>query len=88
MTGQVSMKNYFCRVNIGDIGFETLKKNALRRYPEADDIVNFHIDSRHENVFVFFFNETATINGIAVKYRTDKSAKILPEKDGKHADNP
>lgn len=68
--GTAEMKNILFFVNLGDTGFEALKKSALRAFPDADDIVNFEIDAHHFNVFLFFMQETVTIRGIAVKYPT------------------
>ncbi len=70
VTGEVSMRNFVLLVNLGDTGFEALKRNALRQYPDADDIVNFDIDSNHFNILFFYIRTSVRINGIAVKYLT------------------
>ena len=66
--GEAQMENFVFCVNLGDTSFHALKKDALKNYPDADDIVNFDIDAHHFNVFVFYFQTTVKIRGIAVKY--------------------
>lgn len=68
VTGEAVMKNFVLVVNVGDTGFEELKADALRTYPDADDIVNFDIDATHFNVFIFYIKTTVKIHGVAVKY--------------------
>ncbi len=66
--GTVSMSNILLLVNTGDIGWEALRAEALKNYPEADDIVNFTIDAEHFNVFMFYIRLRVNISGTAVKY--------------------
>lgn len=72
--GRTSMKNVLFLFNFGDTGFQAMKRDALKNYPDADDIVNFDIDARQFNILIFFFETEAIIRGVAVKYRTSVPA--------------
>lgn len=37
---------------LGDAGFNILFEEALRLYPEADDIINIIVDTKVENYFI------------------------------------
>lgn len=55
-------------VSSGDTSLETLNRQALANYPEADAILNTEIDAKRIG-FIVFSKVTVTMHGIAVKYK-------------------
>ncbi len=51
----------------GDASYETLKRLALSRYPDAKAIINLEVDCEQHNYFVVNY-VTAKIRGIAVSW--------------------
>lgn len=70
--GESSSINVLLAVSIGDGGIHAAKMDALRKYPQADDIINVEVDTVHNSILCFFNRSTTILRGIAVKYRTDK----------------
>lgn len=61
------LKSFFTCVNIGDVSYETLKAEALKQAPGANDIIDVKMDYKMKNVLGI--NEvTVTLIGTAVKY--------------------
>ncbi len=65
--GSVSMWNVLALVNMGDAGWDALKKEVLKKYPEADDVVNFTVDAEYLNVFIIYMRLKVNLTGVAVK---------------------
>lgn len=61
------LKSYFTCVNIGDISYATLKAEALKQAPGANDLVDVKMDYKMKNICGI--NEvTVILTGTAVKY--------------------
>ena len=61
------LMSYFTCVNIGDVSFATLKAEALKQVPEAQDLVDVKMDYSMKNICGI--NEvTVTLTGTAVKF--------------------
>ena len=61
------LMSYFTCVNIGDVSYETLKKEALKQAPGAQDLVDVKMDYAMKNICGI--NEvTVTLTGTAVKF--------------------
>lgn len=61
------LKSYFTCVNIGDVSYGTLKAEALKQAPGANDLVDVKMDYKMKNVIGI--NEvTVILTGTAVKY--------------------
>jgi|GEM_PF-6368970 len=69
VTSSAEMKNVLLLCNWGDTTFDALKKEALKKYPDADDIVNVEIVAENFNVFIFYMKTTAVLYGTAIKYK-------------------
>ena len=67
--GRSTELNVLLIVAIGDGGIEAAKTDALKRYPEADDILNVEVDTNHFNVLSVFNKSTTILRGLAVKYK-------------------
>ncbi len=67
--GESTELNVLLLVAVGNGGIEAAKKDALKRYPDADDILNVEVDTRHFNVLPIFNESTTILRGIAVKYK-------------------
>ena len=61
------LMSYFTCVNIGDVSFATLKAEALKQVPGAQDLVDVKMDYSMKNICGI--NEvTVTLTGTAVKF--------------------
>ena len=60
--------SYLTLFTIGDSSYQLLKKLALEKYPDADDIIDVELDFHHDNVFLIVNKLTVHLNGTAVKY--------------------
>ena len=61
------LMSYFTCVNIGDVSYETLKKEALKQAPGAQELVAVKMDYAMKNICGI--NEvTVTLTGTAVKF--------------------
>lgn len=61
------LKSYFTCVNIGDISYATLKAEALKQAPGANDLIDVKMDYKMKNICGI--NEvTVILTGTAVKY--------------------
>ena len=67
--GTSSMTNILLITAFGDAGIEEAKRNALMAYPEADDILNIEVDTKHDSILEVFNTSTTILRGIAVKYK-------------------
>ena len=67
VTSKATLKSFFTCVNLGDISYATLKKEALKQAPGANDLVDIQMDYAMKNIIGI--NEvTVTLTATAVKY--------------------
>ena len=67
VTASAKLMSYFTCVNIGDVSFATLKAEALKQAPGAQDLVDVKMDYSMKNICGI--NEvTVTLTGTAVKF--------------------
>jgi hypothetical protein len=59
-------------VSFGNGGIEEAKKKALIRFPEADDIINIEVDTRHRSIMSVYNSSTTILRGKAIKYINKK----------------
>ena len=59
---------YIGLVSIGDVSYQTLKKAALEKYRDADDIIDVELDFAHDNLLGLVNKVYVQLNGTAVKY--------------------
>lgn len=58
-----------CVVTIGDASMQTLKEQALRQYPNADDIIDIEIDNHVFGILGCVYKKVVvTLRGKAVRY--------------------
>ena len=67
--GKSSARNVLMLIAVGDSGIEAAKKDALSKYPDADDILNVEVDTRYSSILMLFQETTTILRGIAVKYK-------------------
>ena len=60
--------SYIFLVSVGDASYQTLKKAALEKYRDADDIIDVELDFRNDNILGLINKLHVTLNGTAVKY--------------------
>ena len=66
VTASAKLMSYFTAVNIGDVSYATLKAEALKQAPGADDLVGIKMDYKMKNICGI--NEvTVTMTATAVK---------------------
>lgn len=65
----VSGTNVLMLVSEGDVSIAKAKELALRKYPDADDIVNVEVDLQQTGVLSLFNTVTMHYRGIAIKYK-------------------
>ncbi|MBR2357939.1 MAG: hypothetical protein IKA65_07950 [Lentisphaeria bacterium] len=66
VTASAKLMSYFTAVNIGDVSYATLKAEALKQAPGADDLVGIKMDYKMRNICGI--NEvTVTMTATAVK---------------------
>lgn len=66
--GRSKSRNILMLLAEGDSGINAAKKDALIKYPTADDIVNIEIDTHHKSTFGLINESTTILRGIAIKY--------------------
>ena len=58
-----------CVVTVGDTSLQTLKEQALRKYPDADDIINIEVDNHVFGILGCVYKKVVvTLRGKAVRY--------------------
>ena len=68
VTASAKMMSIFTCINMGDISYATLKKEALASAPGADDLVDVRMDYTMNNILGI--NEiTVNLTGTAVKFK-------------------
>ena len=66
---QVSGTNVLMLFSEGDLSIGRAKEIALKKYPQADDVVNVEIDMHHRGILGLFNTVTMYYRGIAIKYK-------------------
>ncbi len=61
--------NVLLLVAEGNSSVENAKKDALKRYPNADDIVNMEVTVHHTSILSLFTTLTTKVTGKAIKYK-------------------
>ena len=69
VSSEVSAVNGLLLISSGDASIMAAKSAALKKYPQADDIVNVEIDVKHEGILGIFNTVTMYYRGIAIKYK-------------------
>ena len=73
-----------CVVTVGDTSLQTLKEQALRKYPDADDIVNIEVDNHVFGILGCVYKKVVvTLRGKAVRYNCRHPGKA-PEGEKLH----
>ena len=67
--GSASATDVLLVCTLGDCSIQAAKKDALAKYPGADDILNMEVDTQHISILSVFNTITTKINGKAVKYK-------------------
>ena len=66
---ELSAANLLMLISEGDVSIAKAKEIALGKFPQADDVVNVEIDTKHRGVLGLFNTVTMYYRGIAVKYK-------------------
>ena len=69
VSSEVSGANLLLLISEGDVSIAKAKELALRKFPQADDVVNVEIDTKHRGVLSVFNTVTMYYRGIAIKYK-------------------
>ena len=69
VNSSVSASNILMLVSFGDASIAHAKEEALRAYPQADDVVNVEIDIKHSSILSIYNTVTMKYTGIAIKYK-------------------
>lgn len=67
--GRASMENVLFIIATGDASIHAAKKDALRMYKNADDIINVEVDAYHKSILGLFNTSTLILRGQAIKYK-------------------
>ena len=67
--------SYLALVSNGDASYQTLKREALEKYRDADDIIDIEMDFRHDNLLGLVDKVFVVLNGTAIKYLDMPAAK-------------
>jgi hypothetical protein len=65
----VEGSNALLLISQGDISIAKAKEIAIRKYPNADDIVNVEVDLQQKSILSLFNTVTMHYRGIAIKYK-------------------
>ena len=66
-TATGTLKSFFTCVNTGDVSYETLKAEALKKAPGATDLIDVKMDYKMDNI-IGINTVTVTLTGTAVKF--------------------
>ena len=69
VSSEVEARQIIMLISLGDVSIAKAKEEALKKYPQADDVVNIEIDMRHESVLGLYNSVTMYFSGIAIKYK-------------------
>ena len=68
--GKADVISVYARATAGEAGIEAAKRNALRAYPQADDIINIEVDTKKISIFLgTIFRVETILRGKAIKYK-------------------
>ena len=67
VTATATLKSFFTCVSIGDVSYETLKKDALKAAPGATDLIDVKMDYTMNNI-CGINNVTVKLTGTAIKF--------------------
>ena len=67
--GRASMENVLFIIATGDASIGAAKRDALRMYKDADDIINVEVDGYHKSILGLFNTSTTILRGYAIKYK-------------------
>ena len=67
--GRAKARNVLMLIAEGDSGIAAAKRDALSKYPNADEIVNIEIDTHHKSTLGLINESTTILRGIAIKYK-------------------
>ena len=70
--GRASMENVLFIIATGDASISAAKRDALRMYKGADDIINVEVDAYHKSILGLFNTSTTILRGYAIKYKKMK----------------
>ena len=56
-------------ISQGDLSLAKAKEIAIRKYPNADDVVNVEVDMQHKGILSLFNTVTMHYRGLAIKYK-------------------
>lgn len=65
----VTAHNGLLLISSGDASINAAKSEALKKYPQADDVVNVEIDVKHEGLLCFYNTVTMYYRGLAIQYK-------------------
>ena len=66
---EATASNLLWLVSEGDVSIKKVKELALKKYPQADDIVNVEVDVKHRSVLGLSNTVTMYYRGLAIKYK-------------------
>ena len=66
---------YLGLVTVGDVSYQTLKKAALEKYRDADDVIDIELDFADDNLLGLINKVYVSLNGYAIKYLDMPAAK-------------
>ena len=67
--GRAKARNVLMLIAEGDSGIAAAKRDALSKYPNADEVVNIEIDTHHKSTLGLINESTTILRGIAIKYK-------------------
>lgn len=65
----VEGQNVLLLISQGDLSIAKAKEIAMRKYPNADDVVNIEVDMQHKGILSLFNTVTMHYRGLAIKYK-------------------
>ena len=68
VSSEISATNVLMLVSSGNVSIAKAKAIALKKYPNADDVVNVEIDVDHFSILSLFNTVTVYYKGIAIQY--------------------
>ena len=67
VTAEATLQSYFTCVTLGDVSYETLKKEALKQAPDATDLTDVKIDYTQKTI-CGINTVTAKLTATAIKF--------------------
>ena len=69
VSSELTAHNGLLLISGGDVSIASAKKEALKKYPQADDVVNVEIDVKHEGLLGLYNKVTMYYRGLAIQYK-------------------